>query len=684
VIAGDAAGADPDFFVSYTGVDERWAVWIAWVLEAAGYRVVVQAWDFPAGSGFVEGMHRATRSAARTVAVLSAAYLGSVFGAAEWQAAWAADPLGRAGKLLPFRVEDCDRPGLLGQIVSVDLFGIDRPTAVERVLSAAEAKRGKPVVEPPFPGGGAGVGPVFPPDLPVMVGVPARLARFVGREVLLAELEGRLSVGGPVAVTALAGMGGVGKTALVVEYIHRHAESLERVGWVPADQPELLGGFLAGLAPLVGLSVEAEPAAVVAGWARLPGSLLIFDNVDDPAAVALIKSLRPSPGAGRLIVTSRQQGWKALGAAVTVPLLPRAEAVGMLTDRFPEIDGAVADRICDLLGDLPLAVEQAAGYLDQTGIPPDEYADLLAEALPDMLGAGEVTDRPGVTVETLWDLSVRRLRVEAPAAVELLELWALCDPEKIPLGLFADASVFDDGPLKDAAGNRVRWAATVGVLVGYSLARRDQDMVDVHRLIQAATRQGMDEVARSARAGTLLRLFRAVLPGEIIRSPAAWPVWRDHLPHIVAVLGQVDDGLMVGELSWLCDRTATYLQEQAQPSVALPLFERALAIAEAVYGPEHPVVSTGLNNLALALRDLGRAGEALPLFRRALAIAEAVYGPEHPVVSTRLNNLAGALRALGRAGEALPLLERALAIDEAVYGPDHPHALTIRRKSWFG
>ncbi|WP_261560970.1 tetratricopeptide repeat protein, partial [Frankia tisae] len=83
-------------------------------------------------------------------------------------------------------------------------------------------------------------------------------------------------------------------------------------------------------------------------------------------------------------------------------------------------------------------------------------------------------------------------------------------------------------------------------------------------------------------------------------------------------------------------------------------------------------VSTDLNNLALALQDLGRAGEALPLFQRALTIDEAVYGPDHPEVATALNNLALALQDLGRAGEALPLFQRALTIAEAVYGPDHP------------
>ncbi|WP_322756634.1 toll/interleukin-1 receptor domain-containing protein, partial [Frankia sp. Cas3] len=300
-----------------TGVDRAWAEWIAWTLEEANYRVVIQAWDFGAGSHFVEEMHRTTEHAARTVAVLSAAYLESAYAAPEWQAAWAADPSGRARKLLVFRIEECPRPGLLAQLVSVDLFSVGQDVARRVVLAAVAGERGKPAMEPDFPGGLADMGvavggPVFPPDLPVMWGVPARLAHFVGRESLLDQVHDRLATAGSVAVTAVAGMGGVGKTALVVEYIHRYADAFDRVGWVPAEESELIDGYLAGLAPAVGLSVDAEPAAVVAAWARLPRSLLVFDNADDSDTIGKIKGFRPSPGAGRLLVTSRRRGLTAL------------------------------------------------------------------------------------------------------------------------------------------------------------------------------------------------------------------------------------------------------------------------------------------------------------------------------------------------------------------------------------
>ena len=94
------------------------------------------------------------------------------------------------------------------------------------------------------------------------------------------------------------------------------------------------------------------------------------------------------------------------------------------------------------------------------------------------------------------------------------------------------------------------------------------------------------------------------------------------------------------DASWLLDRAAAYLQVHARLAEARPLAERALAIDEAAYGPDHPDVATRLNNLALILQDLGQPAEARPLAERALAIDEAAHGPDHPDVATRLNNLA--------------------------------------------
>ena len=144
-----------DFFISYTQADRGWAEWIGWVLEEDGYRVLIQAWDFVPGSNWMIGMQAGARDAGRTIAVLSPAYLDSVYGGAEWQAAIAGDPDGTRRKLLVVRVSQCERPGLLAAVVGVDLFGVPEAEARERLrhmVIAAEAGRMKPSVPPSFPG----------------------------------------------------------------------------------------------------------------------------------------------------------------------------------------------------------------------------------------------------------------------------------------------------------------------------------------------------------------------------------------------------------------------------------------------------------------------------------------------------------------------------------------------------
>jgi hypothetical protein len=145
-------GQAADFFVSYTSADRAWAEWIAWQLEADGYQVVFQGWDFMAGSDWAHGMQRATTTAERLVVVLSAAYLQSGHGEAEWRPYYAKDPSGEHGLLLPVRVGDVEPPGLLTTRIYVDLVGRDPNSARATLLAAARRVRGKPATEPEFPG----------------------------------------------------------------------------------------------------------------------------------------------------------------------------------------------------------------------------------------------------------------------------------------------------------------------------------------------------------------------------------------------------------------------------------------------------------------------------------------------------------------------------------------------------
>src|SRR6266568_1781131 len=128
-----------DLFVSYSPADERWATWIAWQLETAGYRTMLQAWDFVPGTNFVEFMDRGLSKATAVVAVLSRHYANSTYGRLEWQATLRADPGNVASRLIPVRVEECPLEGLLATITYIDLVGVTDPhQAREQLLSRVE------------------------------------------------------------------------------------------------------------------------------------------------------------------------------------------------------------------------------------------------------------------------------------------------------------------------------------------------------------------------------------------------------------------------------------------------------------------------------------------------------------------------------------------------------------------
>ncbi len=670
-----------DFFVSYTQADRGWAEWIAWQLEIDEHSVLIQAWDMVAGTNWVRIMQDGARQARRTIVVLSAAYLESEFATAEFLACLRSDPLGRQRKLLVFRVANCDRPGLLAGVVSTDLIGVTRTAARELIRSAvrdAVTGRAKPENEPDFPPAEPPqpAEPRFPGVAPVAWNVPLRNPNFAGRVAELHLIQTGLAGHQAVTIHALRGMGGIGKTQTAIEYAHRNAGDYDLVWWINAEQAALIGGQLASLAEEIGLPQLPDPAAMLRAVHRTLCArarwLLIFDNAENAEE---IRPLLPG-GAGHVLITTRRSGFGAVGSVLDLDTLDRADAITLLRRRAPALTGAQADSLAVRLGDLPLALDQAAAYLHETGMRPDLYLELLSTRSTDLHGRGQASGYPG-TVATVWAVSFGRLDATAPAAAQLLKLCAWLAPEPIPLDLFTTHADLLPEPLAATAADPVAFNDAVGALADYSLARRVADTITVHRLVQDVTRHlppGQPAAAQVAWHETVLALLRADLPSEIWASPQNWPRWRALLPSVLAAAGHSDTTAQANAATaWLLDHAGIFLRSEGRYAAALHLLKRALCIHQATLGPDHTNVAATLNQMGRALTSLSRYASALPLHQRALDIDEAALGPNHPDVATGLNYVGHALAGLGRYEEALPLQERALRIREAALGPDHPY-----------
>ncbi|MGW2547721.1 toll/interleukin-1 receptor domain-containing protein, partial [Kitasatospora sp. NPDC001574] len=152
-----------DFFISYSPADERWAAWVAWTLEEAGYRAFLQAWDFVPGTNFVDFMDRGVTESAAVIALLSRNYERSRYGRMEWQAALRADPDAPDRRLVTVRIEDIPVDGLLATLTYIDLVGVDEPARARQLLlnrvAAAMDGRSRPELRPGYPGGAPGALP---------------------------------------------------------------------------------------------------------------------------------------------------------------------------------------------------------------------------------------------------------------------------------------------------------------------------------------------------------------------------------------------------------------------------------------------------------------------------------------------------------------------------------------------
>jgi hypothetical protein len=378
-------------------------------------------------------------------------------------------------------------PRLLRPLVYRDLFDLDEAAARGELLAAVAGPegRGRPH---PFP---ASDGPRVPGTRPPVWNVPARNLGFTGRQGVLAGLREHLASGERAWVQALNGIGGVGKTQVAIEYAHLFAGDYDLAWWIDAERPELLGEQLAALAttagwtPSGGTVTTSEVAAMVR--ARLGGRsrwLLVFDNVEDPAH---LDGWLPD-GPGHIIVTSRRQAWAGVASPVGVEVFSRTESVDLLRARVPSLTSADAGAVAAALGDLPLAIGQAAGLLAETRMRVAEYLEELDTYVTEILSEGRPADYPR-TLAGAIEVSLSRLAAQDSAAADMLYLAAVLAPEPLPTSWFRAAPA-DVLPASVAAvtGRHLAWRRTLARIADLGLAQVTTDTLLLHRLTQAVLR----------------------------------------------------------------------------------------------------------------------------------------------------------------------------------------------------
>lgn len=519
------------------------------------------------------------------------------------------------------------------------------------------------------------------PEVPVVWGnVPQRNKNFTGREDLLAAL--RRQVTGDVTVVlahALHGMGGVGKTQLAIEYAYRFMGDYDVVWWIPADQIALVRSSLAALAPRLGLEdiapgrVEDAVSAVLDSLRR--GSphdrwLIIFDNADQPEE---IRDFIPV-GPGHVIVTSRNHRWQSVADVVEVDVFTRQESLQFLRRRVPGIGQTEADRLASELGDLPLALEQAAALQVESGMSVDEYMELLEKESTKVLAENPPADYP-VSVAAAWSLSVARLQEQMPFAWELLRRCAFFGPEPIQRDLLKNGRYVLGPPLQSDLADPIMVSRATRELGRYALARIDNNRrtLQVHRLIQKLIRDEMNNRERESIQHEVHLLLAAADP-EDPYDLDDWLRYDELLAHVVHAEVVASSNRDVRRLVL---NTIRYLFNVGDLRTCDALSAQALERWTADSGPSDPEVLVLAGLRADLLWTQGDYPGAYDLRTVTLERMREVLGEDHEATLRVTNTYGASLRARGDFAAALELDQQTLAQHLAAFGDEDPRTFSM-------
>ena len=672
---------DPHFFISRAGPDRDYAVRIAYILETAGYRVVIQDRDI-VNESFMAAMHGALSSGARTIALLSNDYMDPkrVHCAAEWQATITSDPSNTRRRLIVFRVGECVPVGLLQPLAYWDLVRVrDETLLADIVLGAVSPDAGTALPE--------AVAQFWREGRPIVHHQIYETLNFTGRGDAIADIDNALTSGETAAITqsrvAVRGMGGIGKSTLARQYAYEASAAglFAGIWWLNAARDKGSGGYDGIESALLELRDtlypgtepprERAPAArgmldFIANGGFAKPWLLVYDNVDDMRA---LEAWKPPRNAHVLIttrITTFRKG-EVTPIAIEEWALPDAVDYLLRESGRDDLTRTDAEAVAEKLGRLPLALSHAAAYLRE--VPTATAASYLA-AIERRMRSVPPSMADAKSVYATFQEAIAQAEAQAAGATQIITFAALLAPDNIPVELLAQDAKLYPPELAAVLTDPDGLEATTGALARLSLIEQDREArtFSVHRLVQEAALDRLLSDDRKSWQSAGVAVCGAAHPGY---DHTRWPAFERLLAHTRVVAWAADDdiGASLGDLFGQIGR---YYYDRAAYAEAAPAMQRSLDIREKALGPDHPDVGTSLNNLAGLYEAQGKYDLAEPLYKRTITILEKALGPDHPSVGTSLNNLAGLYEAQGKYDLAEPLYKRTITILEKALGPDHP------------
>jgi tetratricopeptide (TPR) repeat protein len=479
-----------------------------------------------------------------------------------------------------------------------------------------------------------------------------------------------------VQISAISGMGGIGKSELALQYAYQHVKSTYPGGvlWLKAREDiglQILGfvKLHADLVPPADWDIFEKVRWCWKEW-RDELTLIVFDDVQQYADIK--DFLPPSPSQFRTLLCSRSK-FPAPVRNYDIKVLSEAAAIRLLGSFAPDLrlrvdaDLATAQEICLWLGYLPLGLELVGRYLaqkhDLTLV--QVWARLQAQKLnAQALQAADPNMTATLGVIAAFELSWQELTTKAQEVAARLSLFALAE---LPWQLVADClSEWDAEKLEDLRDRQLCRASL--------LTRTGQGMYELHQLLREFFALKLAEMPQREEftakfAQVLTEVAKTIDQTVTVEQQTKL---KESILHLAAAT-EFSRYLADDDKTWCCEGLARFYQAQSQFNAVEFWCQKALTISEKELGANHPITAISLNNLALLYESMGRYTEAEPLYVRSLAISEKELGTNHPATAISLNNLAALYRSIGRYKEAEPLYVRSLVIIEKELGTSHPN-----------
>lgn len=483
----------------------------------------------------------------------------------------------------------------------------------------------------------------------------------------------------------VSGLGGIGKTQLAVEYAYRHRDKYKAILWASADSRETLVSDYVKIATLLKFPkkyTENQTHAVnaVKYWLEHNDNwLLIFDNADNPT---IVKEFQPSLSSkGHILLTTQMQSIGRMAQSIGIEGMEIVEGALFLLRRVNIIDRNAtlesaskedrieAQKISDILGGFPLALDQAGAYIEETSCSLSDYLDRYQKRQSRLLNrrGNDPSDHPKPVSITL-SLSFEKVEQANRAAADLLKYLAFLHRDAIPEEIISEGAPELGQLLQTAAADPFELDEVIGILRKFSLVHRDArtKTLSIHRLVQDVLKNGMNEETQQCWAERAVRAVNRAFPDVDF---ALWPRCERCLTHAQICAAHIEQWQMTFiEAARLLEQTANYLLVRSQYKQAEPFYWQAQTIYEQNLGPEHPKLAEIFKDLGWLHYKRAEYMQAENLYTQAQAIREKVLGPEHPDVADILNKRGLVYYNLGKFPQAEQFYKQARDIDEKALG----------------